>query len=116
MCIANTEAEALAIAQRAYKRWWASFMTLWNKHGIQPNLVAYPPEIEGQIADNRAIVGTPDKAVELLRREIEESGTNYLVCRFAYGDMTLTESLRSLELFQRHVMPALRESTAVAAE
>ncbi len=116
MCLADTEAEALAIAQRAYRRWWTSFMTLWNKHGIQPNNVAYPAEIEGQIADNRAIVGTPDKAIELLRREIEESGTNYLVCRFAYGDMTLPESLHSLELFQRHVMPALRESAAVAAE
>ena len=30
--------------------------------------------------------------------------------------MTLPESLRSLDLFQRHVMPALRESVAVAAE
>ena len=44
------------------------------------------------------------------------SGANYLVCRFAYGDMTLAESLRSLELFQRHVMPALRENMPVAAE
>jgi alkanesulfonate monooxygenase SsuD/methylene tetrahydromethanopterin reductase-like flavin-dependent oxidoreductase (luciferase family) len=116
MCLADTEAEALAIARRAYRRWWASFMMLWNKHGIPPNNVSYPAEIDGQIEDNRAIVGTPDKAIELLRREIEVSGANYLVCRFAYGDMTLAESLRSLELFQRHVMPALRESVAVAAE
>ena len=77
---------------------------------------AYPAEIDGQIADSRAIVGTPDKALELLRGQIAESGTNYLVCRFAFGDMSLPESLRSLELFQRHVMPALRESVAVAAE
>ena len=51
-----------------------------------------------------------------LRAEIAESGANYLVTRFAYGDMKLAESLHSLELFQRHVMPALRESVAVAAE
>jgi alkanesulfonate monooxygenase SsuD/methylene tetrahydromethanopterin reductase-like flavin-dependent oxidoreductase (luciferase family) len=114
--LADTEAEALAIARRAYRRWWQSFMTLWIKHGIPPNNVSYPEEIEGQIADNRAIIGTPDKALELLRKEIAESGTNYLVCRFAYGDMTLPESLRSLELFQHHVMPGLREATAVAAE
>ena len=45
-----------------------------------------------------------------------ESGANYLVCRFAFGDLSLSESTRSLELFQRHVMPGLRESVPVAAE
>jgi hypothetical protein len=38
------------------------------------------------------------------------------VLRFAFGDLALSESLRSLELFQRQVMPGLRESVAVAAE
>ena len=61
-------------------------------------------------------IGTPAKALELLRAQLAESGANYLVCRFAFGDLTLSESLRSLELFQRHVMPGLRESVAVAAE
>ena len=52
----------------------------------------------------------------MLRGQLAESGANYLVCRFAFGDLSLSESTRSLELFQRHVMPALRESVAVAAE
>ena len=56
------------------------------------------------------------KATELLRGQLAESGANYLVCRFAFGDLSLSESTRSLELFQRHVMPALRESVPVAAE
>ena len=30
--LAETDEEALAIARRAYRRWWASFMALWNKH------------------------------------------------------------------------------------
>jgi alkanesulfonate monooxygenase SsuD/methylene tetrahydromethanopterin reductase-like flavin-dependent oxidoreductase (luciferase family) len=116
LVLAESEAEALAIGRRAYKRWWANFMALWLKHNTAPTNVAYPPEIDGQIADGRAIVGTPAKAVELLREQLAESGANYLLCRFAFGDLTLAESLRSLELFQRHVMPALRESVAVAAE
>ena len=45
-----------------------------------------------------------------------ESGANYLVTRFAFGDLSLSESTRSLDLFQRHVMPGLRESVPVAAE
>jgi len=52
----------------------------------------------------------------MLRAQLAESGANYLVCRFAFGDLTLAESLRTVELFQRHVMPGLRESVAVAAE
>ena len=91
-------------------------MSLWHKHNIPPTNVNYPPEIDGQIADGRAIATTPAKALELLRGQIAESGANYLVCRFAFGDLSLSESTRSLELFQRHVMPALRESVPVAAE
>ena len=116
MVLAETEDAALQIARRAYRRWWSSFMSLWLKHGIPPTNVSYPPEIDGQIADGRAIACTPAKALELLRGQLAESGANYLVCRFAFGDLSLSESLRSLELFQRHVMPGLRESVAVAAE
>jgi alkanesulfonate monooxygenase SsuD/methylene tetrahydromethanopterin reductase-like flavin-dependent oxidoreductase (luciferase family) len=116
MVLAESEDKALEIGRRAYRRWWKSFMHLWHKHNTAPGNVNYPPEIDGQIADGRAIVCTPAKALELLRRQLAESGANYLVCRFAFGDLSLSESLRSLELFQRHVMPGLRESVAVAAE
>jgi alkanesulfonate monooxygenase SsuD/methylene tetrahydromethanopterin reductase-like flavin-dependent oxidoreductase (luciferase family) len=114
--VAETDAEALSIARRAYKRWYTNFMTLWVKHNMPPTNVSYPPEIDGQIALGVAVVGTPDKVLAGLRAQMEESGANYSVCRFAYGDMTLAESLRSLGLFQRHVMPALREAVPVAAE
>ena len=116
MVLTDSEDNALEVGRRAYRRWWSNFMTLWLKHGIPPTNVSYPPEIDGQIADGRAIIGTPAKALELLRAQLAESGANYLVCRFAFGDLSLSESLRSLELFQRHVMPGLRESVAVAAE
>jgi len=116
LVLADSEEKALETGRRAYRRWWSSFMTLWHKHGIPPTSVNYPPEIDGQMADGRAIVGTPQQAVEQLRAQLAESGANYLVCRFAFGDLSLSESTRSLELFQRHVMPALRESVAVAAE
>jgi alkanesulfonate monooxygenase SsuD/methylene tetrahydromethanopterin reductase-like flavin-dependent oxidoreductase (luciferase family) len=116
MVLAEDEDRALEIGRRAYRRWWSNFMTLWHKHNRPPMGVSYPPEIDGQIADGRAIVGTAAKAVEILRAQLAESRANYLCCRFAFGDLSLSESLRSLELFQRYVMPALRESVAVAAE
>ena len=46
--------------------------------------------------------------------EIEATGTNYQLSWFAFGDMTLAESLRSVELFSREVMPAFAVSRAAA--
>ena len=116
MVLADTEEKALEIGRRAYRRWWKSFMHLWLKHNTAPGNVNYPPELDGQIADGRAIATTPAKALEILRGQLAESGANYMVCRFAFGDLSLSESTRSLELFQRHVMPGLRDSVQVAAE
>jgi hypothetical protein len=46
--------------------------------------------------------------LDALAQQIGTAGVNYLLCRFAFGDTTLAESTNSLELFARHVMPALR--------
>jgi len=43
-----------------------------------------------------------------LQSQLDESAANYLVGQFAFGDLSLAESLRSVELFTRLVMPALR--------
>jgi hypothetical protein len=37
----------------------------------------------------------------------DESGLNYLPCRFAFGDITCDEALQSVELFNRHVKPTI---------
>ena len=39
------------------------------------------------------------------RQTIDDAGLNYLLCRFAFGDITGDEALNSIELFTRHVMP-----------
>jgi hypothetical protein len=38
---------------------------------------------------------------------IEETGLNYLLCIFSFGDLAPEHALRSLELFSREVMPWL---------
>jgi alkanesulfonate monooxygenase SsuD/methylene tetrahydromethanopterin reductase-like flavin-dependent oxidoreductase (luciferase family) len=114
LVLAEREDEALAIARRAYRRWFASFMQLWRKHDRPPVGVNYPPEIDGFLADGRAVVGTPDTVRAKLQAQLEEAGVNYLGCRFAFGDLSLAESLRSVELFARQVMPQLEPKRAAA--
>ena len=40
--------------------------------------------------------------------QMAESGSDYFVGQFSFGDLTLKETLRSIELFAGEVMPALR--------
>jgi hypothetical protein len=44
---------------------------------------------------------------EKLSAAIKETGVNYLILRFAFGDMSLEEAQRSLELFADEVRPTL---------
>jgi alkanesulfonate monooxygenase SsuD/methylene tetrahydromethanopterin reductase-like flavin-dependent oxidoreductase (luciferase family) len=110
--IADSDDAALAAARRAYARWYASFMKLWIKHGATPPNAPYPETFEALQAMGLGVVGAPDTVRAILTRQIAEAGINYLCCRFAFGDLSLDESMRSLDLFVREVMPALQTSSA----
>ena len=114
--IAEDRAVALAAARRAYRVWFGSFMKLWRENNTPPVGVNYPEEIDGFIATGLAAVGTPADVREILQGQFRESGANYLGCRFAFGDLTLEESLRSVDLFTREVMPHLHAESRQAAE
>jgi alkanesulfonate monooxygenase SsuD/methylene tetrahydromethanopterin reductase-like flavin-dependent oxidoreductase (luciferase family) len=105
--VADTDAEAMAIARRAHKRWHQSFFKLWEKHGTRPMNAFYPDNFDEAQQRGFGVAGTAATVRDVLRGQLAEARTNYLVCRFAFGDMTLQESLRSVELFARDVMPAL---------
>ena len=113
--VAQTEHEALDIARRGYVKWRESFLKLWLAHGQMPSPHAvFPERYEDAEAQGRAIAGTPDKVRDVLQQTVDEGGLNYLLCRFAFGDITGDESLNSIELFRRHVMPDLMAHEPVA--
>ena len=105
--IAETDAEALATARRCYARWHESFTHLWRLHGVAPISAAYPDTVEASMAIGMSFVGSPSTVRVKLNEAIAATGVNYLLLRFAFGDMTLAEALRSVELFAREVRPAL---------
>ena len=105
--VADTDAEARAIARRAYPRWRNSFRWLFQRHGAEPRISAlYPPTFDDLAAIDNGIAGSPATVRDFVAAEIAATGTNYLLSWFAFGDMTRAESLRSVELFAREVMPA----------
>jgi alkanesulfonate monooxygenase SsuD/methylene tetrahydromethanopterin reductase-like flavin-dependent oxidoreductase (luciferase family) len=106
--VAETEKEALEVARRGYVKWRESFLVLWKKHNMMPVAHAiFPERFEDAEEQGRAVAGTPDKVREFLQRTVDDAGLNYLLCRFAFGDITGQEALASTDLFVRKVMPDL---------
>jgi alkanesulfonate monooxygenase SsuD/methylene tetrahydromethanopterin reductase-like flavin-dependent oxidoreductase (luciferase family) len=105
--IAPSEREALAIARRGYARWYASFIKLWREAGDEPPWLPYPEDFDEILKRGQLVAGTPATVRTALEAQIAEAGINYPLMRFAFGDLTLEESLRSVELFAREVMASL---------
>jgi alkanesulfonate monooxygenase SsuD/methylene tetrahydromethanopterin reductase-like flavin-dependent oxidoreductase (luciferase family) len=114
--LADSDRAARALAERAYAVWHKSFFYLWKKRGGAPEHInaIYPDTFAQAQAKSYAIAGTPDTVRATLLAQIAEAGNNYMICRFAFGDLTLAESLSSLALFEREVMPALAGTRAAA--
>ena len=106
--VADTDKEAIQIARRAYPRWHRSFNYLFHLRGGKGPVHQRPADLETLVNIGLGIAGAPETVTEFLKAQMTEAGTNYLVGQFAFGDLSLTETLRSLELFTRRVMPELR--------
>ncbi len=112
--VAPTDAQALTIAARAYARWYASFMYLWLPHGSPPQFAPFPESFQEAQKLGLAVAGSPSTVRQSLAEQMDQAGVNYLLSRFAFGDLTPAESTASVELFAAEVMPALCEEVAVS--
>ena len=108
MVVAGDDAEALRIARRAYPVWHRSFNHLFRLRGSAPRHQR-PPDFDGVLASGQGIAGGPGTVQAFLEAQLETAGANYLVGQFAFGDISLDEALRSVELFSEHVMPGLSQ-------
>lgn len=108
LVVADTDAEALRLAERAYPVWNASFNHLFKVYGRMPTHPR-PPQFSAIQADGRGLCGSPRTVTEIIRKQMTEAGADYFVGQFAFGDLTLEETRRSIELFVSDVMPALKD-------
>src|SRR5580700_6753099 len=106
--VAETDAEAMTIARRAYLRWRSSFVYLSAMHGALPDSPLNVESFDQLIRQGQAIAGSVDTVRAFLRKQMEISGANYLVGQFCFGDLSLDDMLRSVELFAIHIMPKLQ--------
>jgi alkanesulfonate monooxygenase SsuD/methylene tetrahydromethanopterin reductase-like flavin-dependent oxidoreductase (luciferase family) len=105
--VADSDAAALAAARRAYLVWHTSFHALFRRHGRVAKISGGEADFDELHARGKGIAGTPDKVARFLNERLNRTGANYCINRFAFGDLSLAESLRSVELFVRDVQPVL---------
>jgi alkanesulfonate monooxygenase SsuD/methylene tetrahydromethanopterin reductase-like flavin-dependent oxidoreductase (luciferase family) len=109
--VADGEAEARAVARRAYRPWRRHMEYLWAKYDVPfPLKEALPEEWDPLQAHGQAIAGTPAQVKEYIAAQVAAAGANYFVCDFAFGTMGHDEAMRSVALFAREVMPAFVEA------
>ena len=103
--VADSDAEAERIGSAAYKVWSDHLTYLTRKRG-QPDLLNVSPGSPAAVT--RLITGSPQTVVGELTGVVSESGINYLMLVFSFGDLRPERAMRSMDLFVREVMPALR--------
>src|SRR5262249_23110729 len=102
-----SDAAVLALARPAYQGGHGSFTCLFRRHGRQQSHPR-PPTFDLLMERGQGIAGSPGAVAEFLSAQLEATGCNYVVGQFAFGDLTLQESLQSIALFAREVIPLLR--------
>jgi alkanesulfonate monooxygenase SsuD/methylene tetrahydromethanopterin reductase-like flavin-dependent oxidoreductase (luciferase family) len=104
MVLAENEADARAVAQRAYCPWRRNMELLWLRHGV-PFPLPLPHEFEPLRQHRGAFAGTPDAARAYIAEQVESAGANCFVCDVAFGDIRPEEAMRTVELLAAHILP-----------
>jgi alkanesulfonate monooxygenase SsuD/methylene tetrahydromethanopterin reductase-like flavin-dependent oxidoreductase (luciferase family) len=105
--VAETDRRARAEARPAHDRFFAHFNQLWRErlgHEV------YPADFEAFVDQSFLLVGSPGTVAERVATELRASGGNYFGSVFAFGGLRPERYLRSIDLFAREVMPAVRRT------
>lgn len=106
--VADSDAEARALAAPAFARWRASFVHLWEQRGgDNPFIASFPADWDALEASGAGCAGSPATVREFLAQDRAMGGYTYLLAQLAFGDLTAAQVIRSAELLAKEVMPAL---------
>ena len=104
--VAATDEEAERIARPAYLNWFSKLIKLWREHGVEAPMLGPLDKFEVATEIGMAVHGSPERVVDLLATQVQQSGANYVLAQMAFGDISHTDEMRSLELMAERVLPA----------
>jgi alkanesulfonate monooxygenase SsuD/methylene tetrahydromethanopterin reductase-like flavin-dependent oxidoreductase (luciferase family) len=85
---------------------WSEHLTHLTRKQGKPDLLNVSPASPAAVT--RLVAGSPATVTRELSEIVRESGINYLLMVFSFGDLDPERAMRSMDLFVRQVMPALR--------
>ena len=103
--LADTDDQALKIAEPAYRDWFQSITELWHRNNDSSfdDFFAW----ESCLANETILIGSTGTVREKIQQLVEESGINYFVGSFAWGSLSFDQSRESLSRFASEVIPTI---------
>jgi alkanesulfonate monooxygenase SsuD/methylene tetrahydromethanopterin reductase-like flavin-dependent oxidoreductase (luciferase family) len=108
--VAETDARALHEARAAFADFIGNFNYLRLVHGDTGGRAAYLADFEARLAEGLHVVGSPETVKKQVQEHLHITGSNYFVGSFFFGTLTSEQTLRSMRLFAKEVMPAWRRA------
>jgi alkanesulfonate monooxygenase SsuD/methylene tetrahydromethanopterin reductase-like flavin-dependent oxidoreductase (luciferase family) len=109
--IAPTDEEAVAQATPAFLTWSDHISYLSGRFSDRPRDSL---ALEKRMANGTALVGSPDTVRSQIQEMVDETGINYFLGVFYFGDLTLDQVQRSMDLFTSKVIGEIKTPSAVA--
>ena len=107
--MAESDDAARERARLAYASYRTHFLKPLPGGRVDPDEIPLPAgiDVDTAFASGALVVGSPATIREYLQRYAAETGANYFVGSFHWGDLSHQEACRSLELFASEAMPAV---------
>ena len=107
--VAESDDAARERARLAYASYRTHFLKPLPGGRVDPEEIPRPAKIDVDtaFASGALVVGSPATIRKYLQHYAAETGANYFVGSFHWGDLSYQEACRSLELFASEAMPAV---------
>jgi alkanesulfonate monooxygenase SsuD/methylene tetrahydromethanopterin reductase-like flavin-dependent oxidoreductase (luciferase family) len=107
LVIAESDAEAEKAAEGAYLRWYQSLEHQAHSYGFTALFLSGSYEVARRRV-GCVIAGSPETVKSELLKDIATAGINYPLLQIAFGNLSHAQSLKTLDLFTRDILPAIR--------
>ncbi|WP_305097545.1 LLM class flavin-dependent oxidoreductase [Croceibacterium aestuarii] len=103
LVVAPTDAEAIALGERAWQRFADSFN--WLPRRLDMPEFPLAPTFAAAMEGGMAFGGSPASVRDWVARSRSDAGIDYMALEIGFGDLCEQEITQSAELFAREVMP-----------
>jgi alkanesulfonate monooxygenase SsuD/methylene tetrahydromethanopterin reductase-like flavin-dependent oxidoreductase (luciferase family) len=110
--VADSDTAAVELARAPFREHYTSLVKLWREHNMPTAAESFTPDLEEEMRDDKAYVGSPSTVRDQLAEFFARTGCEYLIIRPMFGNLPFDRALASLELFVHEVMPAFAPSPA----